>query len=109
MQPFFPVSHRKEKFKKKLKDMPIQIVNFTHLDAHIRLHAGGGRTASMVVEGKEKSPVELDNSVIPNSITWWNENESEQQRFDIGSTARYIIRPSQKHHHHTHTHIHTHI
>ena len=36
----------------------------------------------MTIEASQKSPVELDNSVIPDSITWWNENESDQQRFD---------------------------
>ena len=70
--------------------MPIQIINFTHRVAHLRLTKGRG-TASMTIEASQKSPVELDNSVIPDSITWWNENESDQQRFDIGASARRIL------------------
>ena len=45
----------------------------------------------MTIEASQKSPVELDNSVVPDSIAWWNESESDQQRFDIGASARRIL------------------
>ena len=45
----------------------------------------------MTIEASQKSPVELDNSNIPDSIVWWNEkDESAQQRFDVGASARYV-------------------
>ena len=83
---FFRIFHV---FKKK-NGMPIQIINFTHRVAHLRLSKGRG-TASMTIEASQKSPVELDNSVVPDSIAWWNESESDQQRFDIGASARRIL------------------